>query len=49
MMIRIQVGQQETPRKARGFVFPSSEASLLDRAKGKNKTVPALAGTGSLG
>jgi hypothetical protein len=45
----VQSGQQVAPRFARGFVFHGSEASSLAKADGENKTVPAPAGTGSLG
>jgi hypothetical protein len=35
--VRILVGQQRTPRIARGFVLSGSEASLLAGADGKTK------------
>jgi hypothetical protein len=37
--VRILVGQQVTPRIARGIFLPGSEASLLAKADGQKNTI----------
>ena len=47
--VRILVGQQRPLAIAGGFVFFGSVESWLTKADGKDKTVPAYAGTGAFG